>query len=402
MSQNFSAALHIMMLHNKYQIPGGEDVSTKTELALLKQAGHQVTLIEENNNKILGFSQLQKLKLLINSSWDYEQHRRIKYLIKDLKPNLLHVQNFFPLFSPSVHSAGQSLNIPTIQHLRNFRLGCLNAYLFREGKICEVCVKKNPWRGILNRCYQNSFAASLGIWNMITYNRFRKTWLQDVSAFIAPSHFAAQKFIEIGIPENRLFVKPNVTHDPLDGQSITPLPEHPNFLFIGRLSPEKGVKTLLQAWEKLAEIDWKLNIIGNGQQKEELEIYVKEHNLHNVNFQGYQSRDQVFAEIQKSTVVVVPSQWYETFGRVVIEAFACGRSVIVSNLGALIELVTEGKTGFLVNPTDIDAWVERLNWYGKNNLDVSRMNQKCRQNYLEKYTLAQNYKQLINIYNQFC
>ncbi len=402
MDSKLSNFTEILMLHNSYQYGGGEDASTIAEIEVLRQAGHKVTLVEEHNDRIKQFSFVNKLQLFFSAAWNDKKYAEIRLLLQELKPDLCHVQNFFPLFSPSIHAAAKSLNIPTIQHLRNFRLGCLNGYLFRKNTVCEACVGKNPWRGVINRCYRNSLPASVSVWNMITHNRWRKTWHQDVDGFIAPTHCAAKMLVEIGIPHDRLYVKPNVTPDPLINQSITLLPQTPTFLFIGRLSPEKGIITLLKAWKKLAQSDWKLQIVGNGQQKTELEIYVKEHGLNNVSFKGYQSKNKIIELIKKSTTVVVPSQWYETFGRVVIESFACGRSVIVSNLGALIELVTEGKTGFLVNPTDIDAWVERLNWYGKNNLDVSRMNQKCRQNYLEKYTPVQNYKQLINIYNQFC
>lgn len=390
----------ILMLHNSYQYVGGEDSSTTAEIEILRQAGHKVTLIEEHNNRIKQFSSLNKLQLFFSAAWNNQKYQEMRSLLQKLRPDLLHVQNFFPLFSPSIHAATKSLNIPTIQHLRNFRLGCLNSYLFRENKVCEACVGKNPWRGVINRCYRNSLPASLGVWNMITYNRWRKTWHRDVDAFITPSHFAAKKLIEIGIPEDRLYVKPNVTPDPLIDRSITPLPKIPTFLFIGRLSPEKGVMTLLKAWRKLAKLDWKLIIAGDGQQKQELELYAKEYSLNNVDFQGYKPKKQIIELVKQSTAIVVPSQWYETFGRVVIEAFACGRSAIVSNLGALVELVVEGETGFLINPNHIDAWVEILNWYGNNDIDVFRMNKKCHQIYLEKYTPQVNYQQTMEIYRQ--
>ena len=390
----------ILMLHNSYQYIGGEDSSTTAEIEVLRQAGHKVLLIEENNNRIKQFSPLNKLQLFFSAAWNDQKYQEMRSLLQELSPDLFHVQNFFPLFSPSIHAAAKSLNIPTIQHLRNFRLGCLNGYLFRENMVCETCVGKNPWPGLINRCYRNSLPESLGVWNMITHNRWRKTWHQDVNAFIAPSHFAAQKLVEIGIPSDRLYVKPNVTPDPLINESITPFPQIPTFLFIGRLSSEKGIMTLLKAWKKLAQSDWKLQIVGDGQQKKELEIYANEHSLTNVKFKGYQPKNIIIELIKKSTTVVVPSQWYETFGRVVIEAFACGRSALVSKIGALSELVTEGETGFLINPTHIDAWVERLEWYGKNNLDISQMSHKCRQIYLKKYTPEINYQQLINIYNR--
>ncbi|WP_144866683.1 glycosyltransferase, partial [Hyella patelloides] len=377
-----------------------EDVSTEAEIEILRNAGHQVQLIEETNNDIKNYSSLDKLELFFSTTWNYRKYREIRAYLQSYQPDLVHVQNFFPLFSPSIHSAAQSLGIPTIQHLRNFRLACLNAYLFREGKVCEACVGKNPWRGVVKRCYKKSLPASLSLWNMITYNRWRGTWLNDVTAFITPSQFAANKFIEVGIPEDRLFVKPNITPDPLTNQKITSTPEQPTFLFFGRLSAEKGLINLFIAWEKLAQPTWKLNIIGDGEQREELEKFVQDRNLHNIHFQGYQTKDKIIDAIKQSTIVVVPSQWHETFGRVVIEAFACGRGVIASNLGALAELVTEGETGFLVEAHNLNAWVDTLRLCGNNPSLMAKIDYKCRQIYLERYTPEVNYEQTIDIYKK--
>ncbi len=390
----------ILMLHNRYQYRGGEDTCTEAEIEILRQAGHEVTLIEKNNQQIKEFSQSQKLQLFFTTAWNSLEANEMRSRFQEIKPDLLHVQNFFPLFSPSVHGAAKSLNIPTIQHLHNFRLGCLNAYLFREGKICKACLGKNPWRGIVYGCYRNSRPASLAVWNMITYNRWRGTWLRDVDGFIAPSRFTANKLVEIGIPGHRLYVKPNVTTDPLGDKPISPLPSAPTFLFLGRLSPEKGVMTLFKAWEILAEPSWQLAIVGDGPQKLELEQFVQERQLTNVNFFGYQGADGVLKAIENATAVVVPSQCYETFGRVVIEAFACGRGVLVSDLGALAELVEEGETGFLVSASDPHAWAERLKWCGDRPQQMARMGKKCRQVYLDNYTPAVNYQQMMEIYQQ--
>jgi hypothetical protein len=195
---------HIVMVHNRYQYSGGEDVSTQAEIAMLKAAGHQVTYIEEDNQRINNFTTPEKLNLFLTTPWNSAQAKKFQSLLKNLQPDIFHVQNFFPLFSPSIHSAAKSLHIPTIQHLRNFRLGCLNGYLYREESICEACVNHNPWRGVVYRCYRDSLPASLGLWNLISFNRWRKTWLNDVDKFISPSRFATEKLIEIGIPPNRL------------------------------------------------------------------------------------------------------------------------------------------------------------------------------------------------------
>ena len=390
--------VHILMLHNRYQYAGGEDSSTLAEIEVLSEFGHQVTLVEKHNDEIKEYSSLEKLNLFFRTAWNPQEYYKARSRFQEIQPDLLHIQNFFPLFSPSIHAAAKSLNIPTVQHLRNFRLGCLNGYLLRQQNICEACVGKNPWRGVAYRCYRNSVPASLAVWNLLTYNRWRNTWENDVDAFITPSQFAAQKLIEIGIPEDRLYVKPNVTPDPLSDQTIPPFPKQPTFLFIGRLSPEKGVMILLEAWEKLAKPQWELKIVGDGEQREALEQFVQEKALNNVQFLGYQPKAEVIKNIKQATAIVVPSQWYETFGRVVIEAFACGRPVLASNLGALAELVQDNETGFLISHYTLESWVESLEWSGNHPLEIEKMGEKARQIYQQNYTPDVNYQQMMRIY----
>lgn len=403
-----SKPLHIVMIHDRYQYVGGEDVSTDADVELLREYGHQVTLIEVHNDIIKAFSKFEKLKLFAQTAWNFKVYREMRSQFQQLKPDLVHVQNFFPLFSPSIHAAARSLNIPTVQHLHNFRLGCLNGYLLKDGKICEACVGRNPWRGIVYRCYRQSAIASIAVWAMVTINRWRRTWTQDVNAFITPSHFAAQKFIEIGIPRDRLYVKPYV----INPASYTSQMEHSDyfeysqrikFLFVGRLSPEKGIITLLKAWAELNRSDWQLEIIGEGEQKPILEGFVKDYGLTNVRFLGYLPPSQIAEAMQTASAIVVPSQWYETFGRVVVEAFACGKPVLASNLGALSELITPEYNGFLISrdrPSDSlsSAWAAKLYWCGTNPEALARLGKNAFQTYQELYTRSINYQQLMEIY----
>ena len=389
---------HILMLHNRYQYAGGEDACTEIETDLLRQAGHSVTLVESHNDRIKQFSKIEQLQLLISTAWNPQAYREMRSRLQGLRPDLLHVQNFFPLFSPSVHAAAQSLQIPTVQHLRNFRLACLNSYLLRDGKVCEACLGRNPWRGIVYRCYRDSLPASIGVWNLITFNRRRGTWLRDVDAFITPSQFAAEKLLQAGVPGDRLHIKPDAVADPLEGKSVLPLPEKPIFVFVGRLSQQKGVMTLLEAWRRLNQVEWQLDLVGEGDQSQTLRQFAQEKGLANVHFRGQLPRSQVLEIMQSATAVVVPSQSYETFGRSVIEAFACGRAALVSNLGGLAELVKDDQTGFVISHIDVDAWVERLQWSGDRPLEMARMGQQARQAYLQNYTPAINYHHLMAIY----
>lgn len=401
-AQRSSSSIHrnlkILMLHNRYQYGGGEDISTSQEVNMLQEMGQNIELVEWSNDRIKDFSRVEKASLFFSASWNRNSASWLTSKLSSQPPDVMHVQNFFPLFSPSVHKAAQKTGVPTVQHLRNFRLGCLNSYLFREGKVCEACVGKSPWRGVLRRCYKDSLPASLSLWQMITSNRLLKTWEQCVDAFIVPSQFAANKVIELGVPSDLIHVKPNFIVDPLLGKSVSPLPATPTFVYTGRLSPEKGLMVLLKAWLKLNQPEWRLTILGDGPERCALEQFCQEKKLTNVSFLGYQNPFSVLQSMQTSTAVLVPSQWYETFGRVVIEAFACGRPALVSDLGALAELVEEGVTGFRIPVNDPDAWAERITWCVHNQSQLASMGIQARSAYKTKFTPQSNYQELMEIY----
>ncbi len=394
-----SKLLHIVMIHNRYQYAGGEDVSTDADVELLREYGHRVTLIEVHNDSIKAYSKFEKIRLFAETAWNFRVYREMRSQLKKLSPDLVHVQNFFPLFSPSVHAAARSLNIPTIQHLHNFRLGCLNGYLLRDGKICEACVGRNPWRGLLYGCYRDSAIASLAVWMMLTLNRWRRTWWQDVDAFITPSNFAAQKLKEIGLNGDRLYVKPYVINSVEVLSSFESINANPEFVFVGRLSIEKGVIVLLRAWVELNMTDWQLKIVGDGPERTNLQRFVDDAGLKNVQFLGYMAPSQITSVMQKATAIVVPSQWYETFGRVVIEAFACEKPVLASNLGALSELISSEHNGFLIAHDRVDAWTERLYWCGTHLEEMRSMGLTAHKTYRELYTRSANYQQLMEIYD---
>ena len=249
--------MQILSIHNHYQIRGGEDESSELETHLLREYGHQVAYYEEHNERI---ASLNPVHVALRTVWSRESYRRVQQHLRHHATDLVHVQNFFPLISPSVYYAAQAQNVPVVQSIRNYRLICPNGLFFRAGQVCEDCMgKRLPWPGARHACYRQNRAASATAVAMLTMHRLLRTWLKQVDLFIAISQFARQKCIEAGLPEEKIVVKPNFVHpDPGTGTG-----RGGYALYVGRLSAEKGLDTLLDAWSQL-RAPVPLKIVGDG------------------------------------------------------------------------------------------------------------------------------------------
>ncbi len=388
----------ILLVHNEYHYRGGEASYVQAQKNLLLSRGHEVFLLEKHNDQISQQSLKDLLYSGINSVWSIPAQAEMRSHITNISPQIVHVHNFFPLWSPAIHQVIKQQGVPTVQHIHNYRLGCLNALLLRNSQVCELCVGKNPWRGLVYRCYRNSLPASLAVWLMLTFNRWRKTWQRDVDLFIVPSRFAFHKLIEIGLPADKMRVLPNFV--PLPQIRAVPPPDEPIFLFVGRLSAEKGIMNLLEIWRRLHEPTWQLKLVGDGDLLTAVQAYIAEHQLHNIMLLGRQTWQMVQEYITKSSMLILPSIVYETFGLVIAETFALGRPALVSDHGALAELVQEGETGFCLPYNQLDLWVERIKWCGNNLSKLAELGGKAKNFYMQNFTPDVHYSQLIRIYGE--
>lgn len=381
--------MRILSVHNRYQIRGGEDESRESEEKMLREHGHIVDVYEENNDRV---ATLSKTQMAARTIWSTESYQVVEQRLKKNSYDILHVQNFFPLISPSIYYAAKAAGVPVIQTLRNYRLFCPNALFFRDGKVCEDCLGKAiPYPGILHGCYRESRIASSGVAAMLITHRALKTWENKVDLFITLTNFARQKCIEGGLHADKIVVKPNfVSPDPGIGKG-----EGGYALFVGRLSAEKGLDTLLSAWEQLDK-QIPLKIVGDGPLAEKVIEAAKR--LPQVEWLGRKPVAEVHALMGNAMFLVFPSKWYETFGRVAVEAFAKGTPVIAAEIGAIAELVESGRTGLTFQPNnsqDLAAKVERLL---ANPAQLAQMRLEVRKEFLAKYTAEQNYQQLHDIY----
>ena len=381
--------MKLLLLHTYYQLSGGEDSVYEVEMSLLQNRGHAVLPLTFYNEDLVSFPSWQQAQLTL---WNQEAYRRMRQAIRDYKPDLLHAHNTFPLASPAVIRAAKAEGIPVVMTLHNYRLLCVNALFFRRGRVCEDCLGRIPWRGVFHGCYRDSRPASAVVAAMLTLHRALGTW-NMVDRFIALTEFAKQKFIEGGFPPEKISVKPNFVHpDPGPGEG-----RGGYALFVGRLSPEKGLGTLLVAWERLGG-KVPLKIVGDGPLAPEVQEAQKR--IPGVEWLGRKAPEEVYALVGEAAFLVFPSEGYETFGRVAIEAFAKGTPVLAAHIGAVGEVTEDGRTGLHFRPGDPEDLAAKVEWLLAHPNELARMRKEARAEYEAKYTAEQNYAQLMAIYHE--
>lgn len=390
--------MKVMLIHNRYIKEGGEDIVFNLEKSLLESRGIYTSEFIVSNKEININSVANSLLIGLNTVWSFKNYNRLKHEIKRIKPDIIHVHNTFPLLSPSIYWAINKLGIPIVQTLHNYRFVCANALLLRNDKPCENCVAYNLWPALRYRCYRGSFLATLPVAGMIELHRFLGTYTQKVDAYIALTQFAKSIFVKAGLPQNKIFVKPNFIFDHTYSFS-RPMVQKNQVVFVGRISPEKGLDILLEAWSKLRGNTTKLAIIGDGPEKNYLQQ--KYSHLTNVEWRGWLNREQVLNEMATSHVVVIPSKWYEGFPMIVVESYAVGTPVIAPMHAAFPEIIREGLNGWLFKPGCSDSLYNILEKISSlNSIHREFLNKKARETYLENYSAEKNYEMLINIYNK--
>jgi glycosyltransferase involved in cell wall biosynthesis len=381
--------MKILMLHNRYLVPGGEDQSVAAEAALLARHGHEVELLEEDNRRV---QELGKARTALRTLWSPESRSRIENKLRKGQFDVLHVQNFFPLWSPSVYYAASRCGVPVVQTLRNYRLICSNAVFFRENHVCEDCLGRfAPWSGVLHACYRDSHAASAVVAAMIGLHKLAGTWRKRISVYVALTEFARAKYVAAGLPAEKIVVKPNFI-DP------APLPGRGGggyALYVGRLSPEKGIATMLEAW-KTAQAPIPLKVVGQGPLTEMVQTAA--HAASKVEYLGSRSLPEVLDLMGSAEFLVFPSEVYETMGRTIMEAFAVGTPVVASNLGAMASMVIPEKTGLLFTSGNVSELRGKIEWCTRNLNQVRAWRPDARAAFEASYTGPANLARLLALY----
>ena len=385
--------MNILVAHNYYQQIGGEEQVFLSECNLLESHGHRVYRYILNNDQI---KFTPPLELLGKTIWNWDVYREIRSLIRQHKIQIVHFHNTLPMISPSAYYAAKAEGASVVQTFHNYRLLCANALFLRDGKVCEDCLGKAiPWQGIQHNCYRGSKSASAAVVTMLTTHRLLQTWNRQVDAYIALTDFARDKFIEGGLPAEKIFVKPNfVDPDPGVGEG-----KGGYALFVGRLSVEKGIDVLLEAWAQLGT-KIPLKILGDGPLASKVSETTQQ--LPGIEWLGRRPMEDVYALMQNAQFLIFPSKWYEGLPRTLIECFACGTPVIAANLGAMSSFVTHYETGLHFQPGDAEDLVTQVEWALAHPELLFKMRQNTRTEFETKYTSSESYQQLAKIYEQAC
>lgn len=384
-----SPPLRILTIHNKYKLRGGEDECREAEHRLMVAHGHESRQVEFDND---GITSGNAVTVGLQSVWSRSSYRRVLSDIREWQPDVVAVHNFFPLASPSVYYAARECNVPVIQTLHNYRLLCPGGIFFRDSHVCEDCLGKQvPWPGVFHGCYRHSRQATLAVASMLTVHNLLKTWHTRVDMFIALTDFARQKFIEGGLPADRVTVKPNfLMPDPGPGCG-----KGDHLFFVGRLTEDKGIRTLIEAWES-AGAAGKLIIAGEGP----LAGFVEQQaaKTPSIRYVGRRPLQEVYEILGEARALVFPSIWYEGMPRVIIEAFCRGTPVIASRIGSMPEMIAHSETGWLIPPGDPSSLAGAIQMVCNPGTDLRRVRDAARREFESSYTAERNYHMLLDIY----
>jgi glycosyltransferase involved in cell wall biosynthesis len=381
----------ILLAHNYYQQPGGEDQVFASEACLLESFGHRVVRFTRSNDEI---EQMGRPALLAATIWNRRTYSDLRTLIRAERPEVVHFHNTLPLISPAAYAAARAEGCAVVQTLHNYRLMCPNALFLRAGRVCELCLDRRvAWPGVVHGCYRGSRGASAVVATMLAVHRTLGTYSHGVDRYIAPSEFARKKFIRGGLPAEKIVVKPNfVAPDPGAGDG------HGGYaLFVGRFSRGKGLETLLEAWSRLSR-QVPLKIIGDGDLADLAREAVER--WPHVQWLGHRPMSDVYQIMGEAALLVLPSECFETFGRVAIEAFAKATPVVASDHGAVAELVARERTGVLFKAGDPDDLARKVEGLLSDPSTLGGMRRQARREFEAKYTGTRNYEQLMAIYRQ--
>jgi glycosyltransferase involved in cell wall biosynthesis len=385
----------ILLCHNFYQQSGGEDAAVRDLKDLLESKGHRVIFYAQDNREIEKYKALQKIGFFPRTIFSARTYQQVHRLAAQEKPDIAHVHNVFPLLSPGLYVALKRAGVPVIQTIHNYRLMCINGLFLRDGRVCERCKSGAFFSGFRFKCYRDSYALS-GLYALAIGCHRRWGTFDYIDRFVALSQFAAAKIAESGLTD-----KSKITV--LENFLPTPLPEYgnadlvnPYVVYMGRLSQEKGLFTLLNSFRGIQDL--RLKIMGSGPLRDAIKIYVHNHQLQNVELLGFIDGQDKYHILRRALCCVVPSECYENFPYAILESAAVGTPVVASRIGALASRVSDEETGLLFSHGDSAELREKLELLAASPELARRMGRQARQQAEKMNTADVYYVALMNLY----
>jgi glycosyltransferase involved in cell wall biosynthesis len=390
--------MRVLLVHCFYRsaAPSGEDSVYRNEKKLLEDNGYEVITYEKFNDDLDNSSSLKKIIAGAEFIWSPKAFREITAMIKMHKPDLAHFHNIFPQISSSAYAACKKLGVPVVQTLHNFRYLCPAGLLQRNNKPCEKCIEGSLVSSLIHKCYRNSLVATMPMAAMIYFNRVTGSFANNVDRYIALTEFGKARFVMGGLPQHKIAVKPNFVTDTGNKKNAENSALGDYVLYVGRLTQEKGVITLINACKQTKEIP--LKVLGDGELRAQLESLCIQFNL-NVEFLGYQNKDTVISMLKNSRFLVLPSECYEGFPVTVAEAYSCGKPVLASKIGSLDEIVIENVTGRKFAFGSENSLAQRMLGMWSDIDGLENMSKNARAIFEEKYNPKKNLHLLLSIYN---
>jgi glycosyltransferase involved in cell wall biosynthesis len=386
--------MKILQVHNFYKIPGGECSVVRAEKTLMESHGHQVAQFVRHSGDIEKRSILNNTASFLQIPYNLQSAQALTKFILHSRPDVAHVHNVFPLLSLSIYEALSRHHIPVVQTVHNFRFLCPNGQFFTHGQVCERCQIHGFTSAIKYKCMRNSTLISMQYAAALALAWRSGNLPNNIGRFVALNQFVADKLVKGGIPADRVRICGNFVCSIDDA----PLPKHRYILYLGRLSPEKGLKTLLKAMETVPNL--LLKIAGNGPMEEELQAIIKSNPALNVELTGHVSGTHKRQLIREALCTVAPSEWYENFPISVLESLAAGTPVIASCIGGLPEMISDGITGLLFPPGDAAQLAEKISSLANRPEQAERMATNAIQEARERFGPETHYQKLLAVYQE--
>ena len=380
----------VLVVHEAYAQAGGEDTAFAADVEVLRANGHAVTVWKEDNGPIASWSYPRQATLFLRTSWSHRSYRHIRRLIRTVQPDVVHFHNTLPLISPSAIRGAHAEGAAVVMTLHNYRLLCPSGLFFRQGHACEDCLGSLAY-GVIHGCYRNSRPQTAAVAMMLSVHRALGTWRRCVDAYIVMTEFMRSKQIEAGLPADRIHLRPHFLPTP----PVMPAHSGGDYaVFLGRLSPEKGVDTLLEASSMLK---LPVKIIGAGpMQSRVTQMAASAPSL--IHPLGQLPHHEAMSFLAGATALIFPSKCYESFALAVAEAMSLGVPVVATDLGGRSEFVVDSVNGFLFKPGDASALAELTNRLAGDADLRRRMGLAARRTYETKLAPELSYRRLMDIY----